>query len=174
MILAKDQDKIQVIDKLSGLKYPDQLGEAKALCTAQGDSFVQTMVSDMGGFLASSFVVTKVKTSGTTCDVEMRRDLSDGNSHISIRLINQNGWKFHDVLVVEWNGKKRGQNGIWLSYAVEHPWMSTAEIHSDDLKKGYDQAKDFLKFMGDLEKLFPSNEQDQKIQDSQAVNKNLF
>ena len=176
IIWAKDQDKIQIIEKLSGLKYPDQLGVAKTLCTVQGDSFLPPTVSDKDGFLDSTCLFTRrVKTSGTTCDIEMRRDLADGNSRIWIRLINQNGWKFDDVLVVEWKGKKVGENGLLMSALKENPeLLSKVEINFENLKKGYDGLKDIIGTAERLKKLFGDSEKKQQVQDPQAVSQSLF
>ena len=160
-ILARDRDKIQVVHTLAQLKYPDQLAEAKTLCTTRGDSILQKLVSETGVFPASTFVVTKVKNSGTASDIEMQSDLADGHSQIFVHLVNQNGWKFDDIFLIELSGKKIGKSGLWCSYIVENPIRSEVKIHADDWKEAYDFAKDFVAFLGDVKKLSENTDKNQ-------------
>ncbi len=153
---ANQADKIQIITSLSALKYPADIESAKKLCTDKGAAVLQDMVSSVG-FLPASFDVADVKTSGQVCDIGMNSNLADGESKIYVRLINQDGWKFHDVYLATKNGRKFG---IWWSFAQQHPFIASAQmaqIYAPEIRSGVNSFENVVRKFKEIENLFGDN-----------------
>ncbi len=153
---ANQADKIQIITSLSSLKYPADIESAKKLCTDQGVAVLQEMVSG-GSFIPASFDVADIKTSGQVCDVGMNSNLADGESKIYVRLVNQDGWKFHDVYLATVKGRKFG---IWWSFAQQHPIIASAKIaqaYAPEFREGVNSFESVVHKIKEIENLFGDN-----------------
>jgi hypothetical protein len=139
--------EVTALNALCSLNLPEQLSQAQKLCTTQGFAIARELIVKDGYFVPASFKVTGIKTNPRFCDLEMVRESAEGKSRIAVRLLDQSGWKFHDVFIYQANGKPIN---LWCSYAIENPTLSALEVNWDDIKR---TAKDFLEFCQLLKQL---------------------
>ena len=115
------------------------------------------------------------KFGGNICDVPIIRDLANGRDKIYVRLVNQNGWKFQDILIVSVNGHKVN---FFLSWYTEHQVWGNAILYSGDAAQAAKQiadaarqGEDLIDALVKLQKLFasqnPSPPVEQKAEDAQ-------
>jgi len=93
-ISPADREKLAVIERLSGFKYPAQAEQAKPFCTEKGFSLIRALEGFPKGFNLIRF-----KTNPAFSDVEMSRDSAEEKSQIHVRLVQDNGWKFEDIYI---------------------------------------------------------------------------
>ena len=144
---AHQKQQLAALDALCSLEYPAQTSNAQALCTTQGFTIFQSLVSESGLFAPSTFKVIGAKANPKLTDIEMVRDTAEGRSRIFVRMVDRGGWKFHDVYIAEHNGKKVNH---FVSYMKEHPLLTFWESNGDDILKTTEQTIDVIQKLKSL------------------------
>lgn len=150
--LGRNDPRLLTLQTLTSLDYPSQLADAQPLCTDQGFATLQCMATNTGEFL-STFTVRRAKCNPRMCDIQLSRDTAEGETVVSVRLVNIKGWKFQDMYLEKANGRTAN---LWTSQIIEHPVIAMAIIHKEEITKGVETAGSVLKYFVDLVKPFKS------------------
>jgi len=125
--------QLAALSALSSFKYPSQLEQARALCTQGGAALLPHLTSD-SGFAFSTFKVAGCKMNVGECEVQMVKEGANGIDSVSVRLVDQGGWKFDDVKFVTIGGQSVN---LWASHILDHPFASSVKLGTDQLAEGW-------------------------------------
>lgn len=146
------KEKIRTVEQLSSLDLtdPNQLAQAKGLCTKKGDALLDGMLKDNGAFMPAAYGTVGIKSNPHLVDVEMVSDQAEGKSRIFVRLIDQGGWKFDDIYVAERNGRSINMQ---LSKIQQCPWFYQAKYYLPEIKQSARAGRDLVDIIVELKKL---------------------
>lgn len=119
---------MQQLDKTSIATNP---AKVQRLCTAQGVELVKWTEQNSNpskGPSKSTYGAPII--AGDVCDIPATFQSGSDNGTATVRLLNQGGWKFHDIHFKEMNGKKID---LWLSYTKDHPYLTALWLNWDQL-----------------------------------------
>ena len=128
---------LRVVRNLATLKYPTQLAQAERFCTPHGfEVLKQLPVDDAGAIYFSHFKILGTKVNPDTKDLLMGMDTAEGDFRIAVRLVNRDGWKFHNVYFQELAGKNVN---LWADDALARPLLSLFQSNSGEMDPGMRQ-----------------------------------
>lgn len=130
--------EVKALRNLCAVNLSSQPSQAQALCTPRGLALAQQL-SEGGKFRLATFSITSLKANPSLTDVQMVRDTADGKTVVFARMVDQSGWKFDDVYMVEAKGQPLN---FWMSDANEHPFITAAGLV--DWNKAMANASDIL------------------------------
>jgi hypothetical protein len=79
----------------------------------------------------------------------MISETAEGNSRIFVRLLDEGGWKFHDIYLVESNGR---QINMMMSEVQENPLIFMGKYFTPEIKKTLSFSKDAVEAYLELKK----------------------
>jgi hypothetical protein len=126
--------------ELRAFKLPEQLPQARSLCTPQGFAIL-SQLSGSGVNILAAFTPTAIETNLGFTDARMVLKTAEGKSVLWVRMVNRDGWKLDDVYI---DTVKGCDIHWWASSAMEHPVAFMAACHADDIKAGVKAANSFL------------------------------
>ena len=144
--------EVQALKGLCSLNISSQVVQAQDLCTARGLGIARQFADNQGKFGLATFRITALKENPNLTDIQMVRDTADGKTIIYARMVDQNGWKFDDIYIVEAKGQSLN---VWVSDVNEHP-IATA-LQQMDWNKAFATANNILDLCQKFKQTFGDN-----------------
>ena len=141
--------EVQALRSLCALNLSSQVLQAQDLCTARGLGIARQFADSQGKFGLATFRIISLKANPSLTDIQMTRDTADGKTILYARMVDQNGWKFDDIYIVEAKGQALN---VWVSDVIDHPFATA--LQQVDWNKAFATANNILDFCQKFKQTF--------------------